>query len=896
MLRPRLHAATIAGRMRSDAPLLTLVGLVVALTTMLTAAVAPLTERTADRAVAASVRDAGLRAAVVATLPKGYDDPRGKKRQPSSATEIRQDTRYAQHELGSALAGVLRPAVATLTSTPLQLLDAGPGRYLQPVYVDTPEGPPSVRYTAGGAPRASVGSRRGRLTVRPGGAPWPVQVAVSEETAAALGVGPGDRLPAMDAQHREVELRISGVYVATDAEDDAWQVGPELLHPAQGVSEGIQQVSGDALVSEASLPDLRVGVPADDLTQRVVFMPRPTSVHWRDSRALEQAIASLQSSAGRAHGDISWDSLFDRFVEDAGAQVASARGQAQVLLLGLLACVFLLLVLSAQLLARRRTASLRLSRERGATLLGISLELLVEAALVTTAGAAVGVAATWLFLGEAGWGWVLPVLLAALASAPVLGALTASGATPRRAPANRSARRAAARAKGLRRVAVELAVLAAAALSFVALRQRGVVGDGSRDSGITAAGAATWWTVVGTLVLLRLLPPAMRLLLRASRRSTGGVRFFVAARLAQTAARALPLLVVTVAVAQLTVGVALAATERAGQSSGARLAVGGDARLTSAPDPSVAETAHAVAGAPGVEAVASGRVADDVQASAPGTADVVRLVVVDAAAYQRLLRTSGLPGAAEVGRLLNRPAGDGVPALLSGGDPRLRDRLAVRWQDSTVPLDVVGTAPRVDASVGPVVVVDAQAFASVGADAVPDTVWAAGPGAAAALRAVAASPQSVVSYAGELDARRRAPLPSALVGLAAVSSALLLLFAVLAVVLSAAAESTTRAESLGRLRSLGLPDRDLRRVLTGELVVPVLVAAAAGLAFGVISARAMFGSFSLERITGQSGPPDLVLPWWTVLTCVVLVATVGVVALLEWRALRRRGLAALLRG
>ena len=71
--RVRLHRPTVLGRLRADRGLLLLIGLVVALTTALLAAVSPLTERTADRAVAETVREAGSGAAVVATLPQTAD-------------------------------------------------------------------------------------------------------------------------------------------------------------------------------------------------------------------------------------------------------------------------------------------------------------------------------------------------------------------------------------------------------------------------------------------------------------------------------------------------------------------------------------------------------------------------------------------------------------------------------------------------------------------------------------------------------------------------------------------------------------------------------------------------------------------------------------------------------
>ena len=119
-------------------------------------------------------------------------------------------------------------------------------------------------------------------------------------------------------------------------------------------------------------------------------------------------------------------------------------------------------------------------------------------------------------------------------------------------------------------------------------------------------------------------------------------------------------------------------------------------------------------------------------------------------------------------------------------------------------------------------IIDRAAFEAAGATADPGTVWAVGPGAASALKAVAKRAGTVDVLSHVTDDRRSAPLASGLVDLARASSLLLIVFAVLGVALAAAAEAPTRAESLGRLRSLGLGRRDVRRVLLGELVTPVL--------------------------------------------------------------------------
>ncbi len=890
-MMPRWHRASILGRARSDIGLLVLIGLVVMLATLLTSAVAPLSERTADRAIAADVRDAGLNGAVVATIKRPYDEG-DQIRDPKAAAALRESAESAQQDMPAGLASVVRPGITTMTSPPMHLLDAGPGRYLRLAYLTGPQKAPAVTYISGHAPRAGVPAAKADVEVAVKKFPWPVQVALSKQAADALGLAAGDRFEAEDEQHRTATIVISGVFVAGDPNDNVWAAVPELLHPVIGHSKVLTSTSTAAIVSSDSLPDLQLAVPFDDLTTRVVFSPRPSLVRWTQTERLTRAIVSLKTSSARGQGEVSWDSLLDNVLTDSRARVSAAQGQASVLIVGLLAGAMLILVLAADLLVRRRKGSLVLMRERGASLLGIFTELLVEAVVIALLGSSLGVLVTWLTVGDVGWRWSVPVLVAASLAGPVLATVTAArAADDRRVPANRSARQAAMRVRHVRRLLVEGTVVAVAVLTYVALRQRGVVGDGD----LTASSAPTWAAIVGGLLLVRLLPPTARLVLARARRVIGAVPLVVAARTSRSVGRALPLLVVAVTVVQLTTAIALAATEQHGQAAGALQLVGGDAKWETAADRSVAAAATSVSAAPGVRAAAAARVVDGIGVSSGSSAATVRLVVVDSRAYERVLAASPLPDAPQLSRLHQRTSGK-VPVLLRGGDRELREELQIRWEDTPIPLTVVGVAPQVGDTTDPVLIIDRAAFEAAGATADPGTVWAVGPGAASALKAVAKRAGTVDVLSHVTDDRRSAPLASGLVDLARASSLLLIVFAVLGVALAAAAEAPTRAESLGRLRSLGLGRRDVRRVLLGELVTPVLLGAVVGLVLGIGAALVMFGPMSLELVTGQTSAPTLVVPWWTAMTVGVLVVTAVLIARVEAGRVSRTPLATLLRG
>ncbi len=895
-LRLRLHLPTVVGRMRTDPGPLLLMAVVVALTTALTSAVIPLMATASDRGLADAVRRAGDRAALVATFDRPVDDFEPRTRDPKAVSEVRAAALDARLQLSKSVSVAVLPGIADVTTTPLQLVDAGPGRYLTLAYLEGPDGSPRVRYTSGGPPRASVGHTRAGIELPENGPPWPVQVAVSRASAEALGLRTGDRLALVDQVGRPVAGRVSGIFVPRAPDDPIWRTTPQLLHPARDPAAAPHTAAAAALVSAAALPDLRLAVPPTDLTQHITADPRPDAVRWATSVALVRALVSLKASPEVASGSVSWDTTLDRVLEDGRAQVAAARAQAGVLLVALLWCALLVLWQAADLVVRRRSRSVVLTRERGGALLEIGSELFVEVALWVVAGGVVGLVATRLAVGRLGLAWWVAVPLLAAVAAAVTGAVVATRSTdPKRIPANRTARRLTARASRLRRAVLLGAVVAIAVLSFVALRQRGVADGLGGGGGATAASAPMWWAVAGALLVVAGMPSLAGLLLDSTRRTTGGVAFFVAARLRDSGARALPILVVTVTVAQLTFALALTSTEQQGQAAGALLSVGGDAEVTVAPGTSATDVARQVSAAQGVTAAVAGRVDDELRASARQTVVPVRLVAVPAGAYEHLLAVSALPDAPALAGLSGHH-GDAVPALLLGGPPGLADGLSVPGEGGrSVPLTVVGTAPRVQDTVDPVVVVDADTFARAGGVVTPTTVWAVGPGAASAVRAFAGT-GTVVLYADTLDARRGAALSVALVRLALATAALLLLFVVLAIVLSAAAEAEPRGEALGRLRSLGMRDRQMWNLLAGELSTPVVVGAVAGLLLGIGAAFTMFGRLALERITGQERPPTVSVTPWIFAGVAFLLIPLVVITHLEWRRLRTMDLGALLRG
>ncbi len=583
--RPRVDLPGMRGRARADLwPLTVAVG-VIALTSLLASAAPRLVDRTADSALRDALVTAGPRTELTVTVPFVEDSSQPRTLESDLATQVADRGTALAATLPPELTAALTEPVATVTTPPLpvRLSRSDLGAVTMAFAYVARGGEPRVRWIDGGPPTAAPVA-----VTRPqdGWETWSLQVALSRDTAARLGVHAGDRLPVVDMLSMPIDVTVSGVFVPADAQDAIWSHAPGVVEPVSVGAHVTTETVVTALVPATFLPAMVVDLPVGYSTRTYTFDADPLAMHAQDIDRLVTAIAGVKvrpEVLGTPRELPSVTSSLDTVLVAAESRIRAGQAQAAVLLAGVVAAAGSTLLLVGQLLSRRRAVQLAQYRARGAGLAGLAVELGVEALATVVLGCAVGLAAAAVIVpGPVAWRWVLPVVLLALVAPPAFGVRAAAhGSGARRVPAGRGDRRLAIRDRHLKRIAVEAAVTLAAVGAIVVLRARGVVPSASGQGGdLLLAVAPSLGVLAGALVLARVLPLVLRGAGALAARVPGAVPVLAAARVRATAGRVLPILALTLATGLVTFGSAIGTTVDRGQVAGSWSAVGADVVAT----------------------------------------------------------------------------------------------------------------------------------------------------------------------------------------------------------------------------------------------------------------------------------------------------------------------------
>lgn len=729
-----------------------------------------------------------------------------------------------------------------------------------------------------------------------------------------------------------VIARIVGRFDVVDPADRFWFDDPGLREPfREPISIELSIFHVSALVDPGTYPRLIGGEP-DVTTTSINF---PLRYAWRyfvePERIQAGGLAAMQvdgtrlqarfpfSGANALDGPpaLRWGML--GLLERHARQQRTTEIALSLAALGPLATAIGALALVAMVVVRRRATAISLLRGRGASTGQLLLAQALEGVVIVTPTAivaiALGLAATRdrpldaTLAGAVGIA-VAGVLLPIAATVPFARGRATIGAVAAGRP------EVVGRRTRTRRLVLDGTVIVLAAIAVVSLRTRGL-GDGLGPVAIDPLLAAVpvLIAVAAGLVLLRLYPVPLHLIAAVAARGRGLIPTFPlwgAAR--QSRVAALPLLVILVATAMGAFSAVVLETVDRGQVLASWRAIGADWRIDG--DAGVAVPAAIdPAAIEGVEAWTGLVELDGTVRSEQVRRQPVLVQGIDPAGFAAV--TAGDPAPFVLSAAFDRPptagvtgtAQDPLPVILSSelaaqAHVAEGETASVTIAGIAAEVLVVGIRPtlpgRPDEGSFMVAPIAALSAAYAGLHLDPTSLLVRGSPTAGPGLAAAVGPYGDLVHLRSRDAVYRllhdAPLVTIVQAGVAVSLAIAVVYAVLALLAGLAIAVGMRSRDLQVLRTLGLSRRGLTTTLVIEQVPLVLVALVGGAAVGIGIALLIGPSVRLEVFAGDLPEVTVAIDPVTTLAVGILPMVLGILAALggAW-ALRRADLAGAVR-
>ena len=750
-----------------------------------------------------------------------------------------------------------------------------------------------MRLAAGHFPAAppppTVSKTRSPLRFFPNGNPrfYPLmQVVVTKQTAARFGFRVGSKVQvtspmSLAANGGLVTFRVSGIVVPVDPGSSFWTADaapllPTLENPAS-ISPPPIWVGG-VIAGPAEADAVQTDFGQAGLAMQWGFPLALGSVTAQQAQPLSDALTSLSAQTPRLSGDVApvaaTLSVSSGLLTTLAAYFATAQSVDALLWLlwvSLTVTGVAVLLLTARMVAMRRSAEFTVVRARGASLWQLALAAGRTAAAVCVPAAVTG-AALGIFAargpgvpgGASAGGWWPPAAILAVAICGPAMITAWQHRLPRRQPglAGGGGRF---QPRARVRLVTEVTLVAAAVAGIVVFRQQATTPGGGVNLYTSAAPVLV--AVPAVIVMMRLYPFVLRGLLRVFARSPGAAAFLGLARATRSALTpALPAfaLVLALTVAAFAGMVRDAVTN--GDVAASWKAAGADVTISGLPgfpDFTVPPAAaRAIAAVPGVTHAAqvwpTGWVsADGVQLTVIAVDPASYAALVAAAdGYPRLragvLAASGTPGAVQPVLASPQAAaalGSGTTSIgTTAGERSVTIRVA--GTEAATPAWPAGgmfvilpfaalhstTTPPVPASVTEMLLtgtgIDRARLAAVMKDDLP-------PGGGAIFRS-----DVLAGLAG-------APLQHGAFTLLTISVGLAAILGIAVMFLELALGAADREATLARLATMGLGERQRARVVAVEVLPAVLAAALAAWACALVLPRVVGPAIDLSVFTSS---------------------------------------------
>jgi len=700
----------------------------------------------------------------------------------------------------------------------------------------------------------------------------PFEFALAKDAAAAMKLTVGDEVTGSLGV-----MRLSGIFEQTDPDDGYWQhvtgvTDAEITYPGN---------DSPLFTATALVNPLSVGtfLMSGELGVYTRFWWPLSAASVTPANAAEmssalhrfgQTLFPLSVPDGSAVRSVTVSSSLADAIDTSRGRMSATLAVLSLCLAGPVGAVLAVFALAARSVALRRSAVTALMVARGARARDLRVVAGAEGLAVgVPVGVVAEVVAAAVVPGGYGAGgeggdcggilpWALP-LVVALSPAAFFAVTAVDGRGLRLARRDLSPL-----ARGRVRLALEIGAIVLAGLATLLLVRRGVASAAAFDPLLTLAPLLLALAV--SVVALRLLPVLLGAAARIARRGRGIVAFIGTARATREPAlgvAAVLALVLGVAVAVFA-SATLTTVDRTARAA-AHNAVGADVRATGALFSDAA--VDAVAAVPGVASVVPLATAGASRLAAlsngvtggAGSGASVTVLITDTAAL-RAQHPDVPVGLSEridgrIPMLVSRDLAD-IESTFGGQATGAHARLGITdvvvagVMDATVDLGVDRDWVLVDKSFardvganrfGPsTLLVETDAGADIAG--VADGVRAELPGvrvddAAAVLGVVQAAPSSV--------ALRAVLAASALAGA---------LLAALALFVASVSASTTRARTLGTLRTMGMSVRPALGLVAWEIVPATVVAALVGTGLGLVLPWLVLVSTDLGPFTAGATP------------------------------------------
>ncbi len=867
-------------RSRRDAWMVVASIVVVALAAVLAYAGPRAVAGTLDEGAADAVRSAGADATITATVPVG--NPAG-----DNVSSLRG---LATDEFGDAVAtmhGALPPAVSAVVAAPYawSVSSSQQVESVTPAAGPDDDSPPEP-IAKGDAnvflalvPGASIEVIEGTepvfdATQGPAGqnmpAPSPIQVALTEPVASALGVSIGDVLSVRHVGDEPVDLLVTGIGTVSGSPQGA-QALPTLDEPETFFAGTAQErVDVTVLLSPeaAAAFTARTRTP---FTGTVTWETVPAELTMDGARAIPGALAAVTASPELLLPEQQvipqLTTRLGDVLADYPTRARAALAQMSVVVAGVVAAASAVVLLMARLLLAGRQRDIELERARGGSVASTTLALAVEALGVTLIGVALGFTAAAV-MTEADRPLdplVGVVAIVAIVAPTALGIVRARAAwAGKREGANRVDRAKVASARKARALTRDGVVILIAAIAVVALRTRGLTTTTSTSVDPLLAAGPVLVTLAATLLVLRLVVLPLRVTQAIAARTRGTAGLLALAR-ARGKVTALPVTALSLAIGVAAAGSLLTSTVTSGQERASWERVGAQARVEATVDAAtLARLADAgLAGAPLYVApystLALGKNIENATVVAVGDdyPDILDEAgyAADAGAIRALLAASkevadGEPLPALTSREIQSVDVYGSSQLFAG--------------NTYVPFASQGDA--IDGLAGwvagPYVIVSLTALQGFPTDdpIEADVTLVGGADAAAAIAASEIDPHVVTTREAWLDTARGSALIGGVQRVMATSVTAVAALAIIALLVGVVTGSKERSRALALLRTQGVGGRYGWWLAAVDLLPTVASAVISGALGAAAVVILLSSSLGLDVLAGGTGQPAVTLP------------------------------------